>query len=82
MPATTPTAAVVCKLKFVCDQRWDQLSPIDADSDIRFCGRCQEPVYWCEDHTQLVQHAQRAHCVAIPSREPDGMVLMGDLGVE
>lgn len=49
---------------FVCDKRWDQMTPT-ANRDVRFCEACRESVHYCDTIMAGREHAEQRHCVAI-----------------
>lgn len=73
--------AVLCKLQFVCEQRWEDLRPIPGNDSVRHCSLCQEAVHWCEDHASFRKHAKAGHCVALPGRDPNGGMWVGGAGM-
>ncbi|MBA4062170.1 MAG: hypothetical protein C0501_00365 [Isosphaera sp.] len=52
------------QFEFVCDRRWDEMSPTGADT-VRFCGGCREKVHYCDTITTAREHAGQGHCVAV-----------------
>jgi uncharacterized protein (TIGR02996 family) len=50
--------------EFICDKRWDELTPTD-NATVRFCDRCKEDVHYCDTITEAREHAQKGHCVAV-----------------
>jgi uncharacterized protein (TIGR02996 family) len=49
---------------FVCDKRWDELTPTDDDA-VRHCSQCKESVHYCDTIGAAREHAARGHCVAV-----------------
>lgn len=67
--------SLMCRFKFVCDKRWEELMPIGGEPDVSFCGECRTSVYFCRSIKELDAHAKQGHCVAFGKRYED--VLMG-----
>ena len=55
-------------MKFVCPQRWDDLTSTDSASE-RFCQERQQTVYLCRTDEETIQHAIAGHCIA--RQQPD-----------
>jgi len=56
--------ATCVKFHYRCPQRWEQLTPL-REPGTRFCGSCQETVYYCPDPASAYEHARQGHCVAL-----------------
>jgi hypothetical protein len=71
---------VLCEFRFLCDKNWDLLHRVEGKSDVRFCGDCQKPVFYCDSYDDLQHHIAEAHCVAlqVPSDTNYGRMLLGD----
>jgi hypothetical protein len=66
--------------EFVCPRYFSELEPTD-DSEVRFCGVCQERVYQCRTPLDFVTHGELGHCVAIPENySPVGAFCTETLG--
>ncbi len=50
--------------EFVCDKRWDEMTPT-ADQSVRRCEQCQENVHYCDTLAVARQHAEKNHCIAV-----------------
>src|SRR5262249_20738897 len=50
--------------EFVCDNRWDEMTPTE-DNSVRRCEGCKENVHYCDTITEAREHAQQGHCVAV-----------------
>ena len=68
---------VVCTFRVLCDKSWDDLNVVLGNSNVRYCGDCQKPVFQCHTYKELKHHVSKSHCVSFFGRylEP----LMGDL---
>jgi uncharacterized protein (TIGR02996 family) len=49
---------------FVCDKRWDEMTPT-SDPAVRLCDACQQNVHYCDTITEARKQAERGHCVAV-----------------
>jgi uncharacterized protein (TIGR02996 family) len=49
---------------FVCDRRWDEMTPT-SDPTVRLCDSCQQNVHYCDTITEAREQAQHGHCVAV-----------------
>jgi uncharacterized protein (TIGR02996 family) len=49
---------------FLCDQKWDEMTPTDDDA-VRRCEKCLAKVHYCDTLVTARQHAGRGHCVAL-----------------
>ena len=49
--------------RVVCPQRWEALAPTD-ELGVRFCGQCEQQVYFCESDEETIAHAHAGHCIA------------------
>ena len=76
MPRDT-TSTILCRFRFLCDRRWDDLAAIAGQPDVRYCDGCEKPVFRCGDYDELAAHIAQQHCVAIPASQP-GVMLIGD----
>ncbi|TKD06515.1 hypothetical protein [Polyangium fumosum] len=52
------------RFSFVCSARWETLAPTE-DPTVRFCGHCQERVYFCEKGRVAAAHARAGDCIAV-----------------
>ena len=64
-----------CKitLEFECAKNWDEL-PESAESH-RFCGQCEQNVYWVDSIEDLNKHAEAGNCIAYEDLR--GPIIMG-----
>jgi hypothetical protein len=53
-----------CKFAFRCDRRWDDLIAT-RDPDVKFCGECQQEVFFCHTDAALADAIVRNRCIAI-----------------
>lgn len=61
----TPRLGMVLNLfEFVCDKRWDEMTPTE-DQAVRRCGQCQQNVHYCDTLAVARQHADQGHCIAV-----------------
>ncbi|HVK71378.1 MAG TPA: hypothetical protein VM694_43295 [Polyangium sp.] len=58
------------RFSFVCSARWETLTPTE-DPTVRFCGHCQERVYFCESGRVAAAHARAGDCIAVPRELSD-----------
>jgi hypothetical protein len=61
-----------CPLSYRCTQHWSELEPLPETEIVRFCMKCQAPVYLAADENELEEHARQRRCVAITRLKPDG----------
>ena len=47
----------------VCPQQWAALAPTDQPL-IRYCGQCNQNVYFCSNDEETLAHARAGHCIA------------------
>jgi uncharacterized protein (TIGR02996 family) len=52
------------RFDFVCDRRWDELSPT-SDEAVRFCDSCRDNVHYCDTIMAAREHAWQGHCVVV-----------------
>ena len=64
-----------CKFGYQCTARWEDLAHTKK-INVRFCGKCEQKVYWCDMDSDLHEAILRNRCVAL-FRE--GETLMGDV---
>ena len=57
------------ELAFRCPKRWEQLQTL-ADRRLRYCGTCNEKVYYCESIREARRHAARGRCIAVDCAIP------------
>ena len=50
--------------EFVCDKRWDEMTPTE-DQAVRRCDQCEQNVHYCDTITVAREHAQQGHCIAV-----------------
>jgi len=50
---------------FECPKRWEELTPTEDGSNIRFCGECHKTVHYCHDADSLRWNANLGNCVAV-----------------
>ena len=65
-----------CKFAFKCPLNWDALTETD-DSEVRYCGSCEQNVYLCYDSDEAHSRAERGQCVALQPLEADRETLVG-----
>jgi hypothetical protein len=58
------------RFTFVCPARWETLTPTE-DATVRFCGHCQERVYFCDRGKVAAAHARAGDCIAVPRELTD-----------
>jgi len=51
-----------CSWGYSCEMKWDDLEPT-GDKFRRFCGDCQEEVYWSHDAEELANNVMLNRCV-------------------
>jgi len=49
--------------EFECPNVWENLAPTDQER-VRFCGQCNEKVYFCENDAETIEHAIQRNCIA------------------
>ncbi|MCE9562426.1 MAG: TIGR02996 domain-containing protein [Planctomycetes bacterium] len=59
-----PNSDVHRLFEFVCDQRWEEMTPT-GDDKVRICNRCEEAVHYCDTIVVAREHARQRHCVAV-----------------
>lgn len=67
--------AVICKYRFVCARKWDDLEIIESEVNRRHCNFCSESVYLAKDYEEFVSHAAAQRCVAIIAKDTTGQLL-------
>ena len=70
----TVELTLICEFKLLCDKKWRNLSEITDRSDVRYCGDCQKPVFFCATYAELVEHVANSQCVAI-AKENDELLM-------
>jgi hypothetical protein len=65
-----------CNWEFLCPQKWEKLTPTAHDA-VRHCSECSQFVFLCETEDDLLYHARRRHCVALPPSDEEEWVVMG-----
>lgn len=50
--------------RFRCPQKWRNMVPTEA-AGVRYCTRCEKPVYLCTSTDEALEHACQNHCVAV-----------------
>ncbi|MDC0739862.1 hypothetical protein [Polyangium mundeleinium] len=68
------------RFSFVCPARWETLAPTE-DPSVRFCGQCQERVYFCESSRVAAVHARAGDCIAVPRELSDTDLHLSKRGV-
>lgn len=53
---------------------WNDLSEIANTDRVRYCSQCETAVHLCESKSGMELHAERGHCVALVSNDPEGSV--------
>jgi uncharacterized protein (TIGR02996 family) len=53
-----------CTFAFECPKEWSRLARTDRE-DVRFCGACQQQVFYCANLADARGHALRGECVAV-----------------
>jgi hypothetical protein len=63
-----------CKFGYQCPADWNDLEKTKNDY-IRFCGKCEKSVYFCEDDSDVYEAILENRCVAIWRERERRMVL-------
>ncbi len=63
-PNETVVQATSLRFDFVCDKRWDEMTPT-AFAPVRFCEQCKENVHYCDTIMEARKLAEHGHCVAV-----------------
>jgi uncharacterized protein (TIGR02996 family) len=61
--------------EFVCDKRWDEMTPTE-DHGVRRCEQCKMNVHYCDTLAVARRHAERGRCIAVDLgiiRRPDDL---------
>jgi hypothetical protein len=65
-----------CRVKFGCNQQWDNL--IDEGKEgkegkegMRFCSSCEEGVHWCNSQSEVIRAKSKGWCVAFMTLEKE-----------
>lgn len=81
-------AVVACNRSLVqlretppCVLRWADLDLTD-DDKIRFCHKCQQPVYKVIDSMELFEHIAKNHCIAFFSERREEEDFIGDISFD
>ncbi len=53
-----------CKFKYKCPKDWFELDSTD-DTNIRFCQKCSQNVYLCQNEKELQKAIETDRCIAI-----------------
>ncbi|WP_353200122.1 hypothetical protein [Sandarakinorhabdus sp.] len=64
-----------CKFGYQCPKDWDELEKTKNDY-IRFCRKCEQKVYFCEDDSDVYEAILENRCVAI-WREGERRMVLG-----
>jgi len=54
-----------CPLVKRCRVRWDKMTPVDGNTDVRLCAKCRHEVHLCRTDEDLKAHGALGHCVAL-----------------
>lgn len=65
-----------------CPKQWEELAPTD-NPGVRFCGQCEQHVYFCETDSETIAHARLDHCIAreLPDASELPRVVLGQPGI-
>lgn len=61
-------AKIVCRMKFICPQKWGKLRKTDIPS-IRHCPVCAKNVHYCINQKELEDAIQAKHCIAFEAEQ-------------
>jgi hypothetical protein len=61
-----------CKFGYQCPALWEELASTKR-ADVRFCGKCDRKVHFCETDSELREAIENNRCVALWRRQ--GMLL-------
>jgi len=50
---------------FECPKKWEELTPTEDGTGVRYCGECEKTVHYCHDADDLRRNANRGNCVAV-----------------
>lgn len=73
-------------LRFRCPEQWRNMVPTESNH-VRYCTRCEKPVYLCTSNDEALAHACQNHCVALPlsvslyGEWGDDTLMLGELDV-
>lgn len=68
-----------CPYGELCEKTtWDQLAPIEDEEKVRFCTKCEKPVFLSETGDTLIENLRKNRCVAVPARRE---MIMGDFRI-
>jgi DNA-directed RNA polymerase alpha subunit len=56
---------VICHFRFICSERWEDLTPIKGYANKRFCDVCSSPVYLTSNYEELEVNVNAKRCVAV-----------------
>lgn len=59
-----------CEFRFKCPMQWEALKPTDHE-DQRYCGECNQLVYFCHIEEELMAAIKADRCVAIEQDAPE-----------
>lgn len=69
--------------RFLCRKQWSELEEVSGENAVRYCGNCEQRVFWCATVAEAVERSRRAQCVAVagPARSEivDEEVLVGTM---
>lgn len=71
---------VNCEFSFKCPKDWNSLVQTPF-KDIRFCGQCSKPVFFCRESAQVQWAGDNRQCAAalVPYGEIETEIVMGDV---
>jgi len=58
----------LCKFRFECPRKWEQLAPVPGSTTERFCWQCERNVTYCDDLEVARVLAGLGACVAIDAQ--------------
>lgn len=67
---------VLCKLRFQCFNRWEDLEPVKGANKVRYCSDCKETVYFIDTPAEYRKAIENQRCIAFASQND---VLLGDV---
>src|SRR5262245_26236867 len=68
LAVVTKAPIELCKFRFECPRKWEQLAPLPGSTTERFCWQCERYVTYCDDLEVARALAGVGACVAIDAR--------------
>ncbi len=63
---------VICQFRFICGERWEDLTSIEGEATQRFCTVCKSHVYLTTNYEELEKNISAKRCVAIFLENAEG----------